>query len=178
MLAIFAFVLTALVFSANVVAQDDGGLTEQQQCALKCATDSIAQSGCPAGDTACLCTSSAYKAAVATCVGAAGCNLTTEDVTQLLADGCPDTGNESGSASGSVAPNTGSVSVSGSKTAPGAPGSQTSTPASKTPAGSNASGSPTQSGPPSTSQSGAAEMNAVRGGGAAAAALGLVFALL
>jgi hypothetical protein len=46
MLAIFAFVLTALVFSANVVAQDDGDLTPQQQCAFKCATDSVATSGC------------------------------------------------------------------------------------------------------------------------------------
>ncbi|KAJ7282677.1 hypothetical protein C8J57DRAFT_1296074 [Mycena rebaudengoi] len=41
MLAIFAFVLTALVFSANVVAQDDAAT----QCLEKCATDSLAQSG-------------------------------------------------------------------------------------------------------------------------------------
>ncbi|KAJ7215183.1 hypothetical protein C8J57DRAFT_1538310 [Mycena rebaudengoi] len=62
---------------ANVVVQG-GELTEQQQCALKCAGTA----------PSCLCASASYIAAVSKCV--VGCNTTAED-TQLLPDGCSGT---------------------------------------------------------------------------------------
>ncbi|KAJ7231137.1 hypothetical protein C8J57DRAFT_1385621 [Mycena rebaudengoi] len=174
MLAIFAFVLTALIFSANVAAQD---LTEQQQCILKCKTDNVPQSGCGIEDDACLCASAPTLAAVTTCV-VAGCGITAEDANRLIAGGCLDTGGEESSSAPGGVSNT--DSAPGSQTSSGSQSSQ----GSNTPAGSNTStgpstpSKPTVSAPPQNTQSATAEMNAVRGGGAAVAALGLVFALL
>ncbi|KAJ7175044.1 hypothetical protein C8R43DRAFT_1230556 [Mycena crocata] len=133
MLSFITLTTSVLLLSVTVAtAQDDGGLSADQQCLLTCSTDAAKASGCQLGDNACFCSSNVYISGLTDC-STKTCSFTDDQVKGLLADGCA--GVPSGSASAAPSASAGdSEAPVGPSSASGASSDTPSSPSGSAPA--------------------------------------------